>query len=76
MAPVPGVHRRPARLAAILTALAALSALAGCGQSGPLYLPTEPAAAQRASLPQTLRPGPATRTAPQAAPAPSASPRP
>ncbi|MEY4265844.1 MAG: Prokaryotic lipoprotein-attachment site, partial [Pseudomonadota bacterium] len=31
-----------------------MAALAGCGQSGALYLPTEPAAAQRATLPQTL----------------------
>ena len=28
--------------------------LGGCGQSGPLYLPTGPAAAQRATLPQIL----------------------
>ncbi|MBS0494695.1 MAG: lipoprotein [Proteobacteria bacterium] len=35
----------------------ALSAVAlGCGQRGPLYLPTEPAAAQRATLPETLNP--------------------
>ncbi|WP_313300776.1 LPS translocon maturation chaperone LptM [Diaphorobacter sp.] len=27
-----------------------------CGQRGPLYLPTEPAAAQRATLPETLDP--------------------
>ncbi|MBP9148193.1 MAG: lipoprotein [Rhodoferax sp.] len=32
------------------------AALAGCGQTGDLYLPTDPAAAQRASLPQTLLP--------------------
>jgi predicted small lipoprotein YifL len=31
--------------------------LAGCGQKGPLFLPTEPAAANRASLVDTLRPG-------------------
>ncbi|MDM0114448.1 lipoprotein [Variovorax sp. J22R133] len=30
--------------------------LAGCGQRGPLRLPTEPAAANRATLPQTLTP--------------------
>ncbi|WP_231495548.1 LPS translocon maturation chaperone LptM [Hylemonella gracilis] len=30
--------------------------LAGCGQTGVLYLPTEPAAAQRASLPKSLWP--------------------
>jgi len=36
--------------------MVALAALAACGQSGALYLPTEPAAAQRATLPQTLIP--------------------
>ena len=30
--------------------------LAGCGQRGPLYLPTDPAAANRATLPQLLLP--------------------
>ncbi|MDM0038209.1 lipoprotein [Variovorax sp. J22G21] len=38
--------------------LAALGVgLAGCGQRGPLYLPTEPAAANRATLPDLIRPG-------------------
>ena len=32
--------------------------LAGCGQRGPLYLPTGPAAANRATLPQVLLPIP------------------
>lgn len=36
--------------------LAACAAIAGCGQKGPLYLPTEPAAAGRLTLPQTLNP--------------------
>jgi predicted small lipoprotein YifL len=35
---------------------AALAALAGCGQKGPLYLPTDAAAAGRATLPQILLP--------------------
>lgn len=30
--------------------------LPGCGQQGPLYLPTEPAAANRATLPESLMP--------------------
>ena len=30
--------------------------LAGCGQKGELYLPTDPAAANRATLPNLLRP--------------------
>ena len=32
-------------------------ALVGCGQKGPLYLPTEPAAVNRATLPELLLPG-------------------
>jgi predicted small lipoprotein YifL len=32
------------------------SGLTGCGQRGPLYLPTEPAAQDRATLPQILTP--------------------
>ncbi len=34
----------------------ALLGLAGCGQTGQLYLPTEPAAANRATLPESLWP--------------------
>jgi len=34
-----------------------LLVLGGCGQPGALYLPTEAAAARRATLPQTLLPG-------------------
>ncbi|HSV54001.1 MAG TPA: lipoprotein [Burkholderiaceae bacterium] len=39
--------------------------LAACGQKGNLFLPTEPAAVQRATLPESLRPG--TPVAPAAA---------
>ena len=53
-----------------LLALAALAAVVGCGQRGPLYLPTDPAAANRATLPQILNPA-GTSTAPT--PAASAS---
>lgn len=35
---------------------ASAAALAACGQRGPLYLPTDPAASERASLPETLKP--------------------
>jgi predicted small lipoprotein YifL len=31
------------------------ASLGACGQRGPLYLPTAPEAAQRATLPETLR---------------------
>jgi len=39
-----------------LIALVAAGALCGCGQRGPLYLPQDPAAAQRATLPQVMTP--------------------
>ncbi len=50
--------------------------LAGCGQKGPLRLPTEPAAKNRATLPELLIPG--SKTADPAAPAtpPAATPAP
>ncbi|MFM9880558.1 MAG: LPS translocon maturation chaperone LptM [Burkholderiaceae bacterium] len=35
---------------------AGLVGLGGCGQKGPLYLPTAPEAAQRGTLPQVLQP--------------------
>jgi predicted small lipoprotein YifL len=41
-------------LSASAGVLALAAALAGCGQKGPLYLPDTPAAAQRATLPQTV----------------------
>jgi predicted small lipoprotein YifL len=60
--------------------LAAVPVLSACGQKGGLYLPTEPAARGRATLPQTVFPGlrksPAAGAAPAAAPAgaPAAAP--
>lgn len=44
------------RLIALVGAGALAGALCGCGQRGPLYLPQDPAAAQRATLPQVLTP--------------------
>jgi predicted small lipoprotein YifL len=41
-------------------AMGTLMLLSGCGQKGPLYLPTGEAAAARATLPQTLNPVPPT----------------
>lgn len=35
----------------------ALASLAACGQKGDLFLPTDPAATHRATLPQVLIPG-------------------
>lgn len=46
------------------------ASLMACGQKGPLYLPTEPAAANRATLPQTLNPARAASAAASAAKAP------
>jgi len=69
-----------ARVRHLRLALAAvlLATLAGCGQKGPLFLPTNPAAANRATLPQTLSPAspttPTTPASPAAVPAaPAAS---
>ncbi len=70
----------PARLglcrpSAVVAAWAGLTlvglTLAGCGQPGPLYLPTDPAAANRATLPETLKPWRKPDTA-NASPAPAA----
>ncbi|WP_311732852.1 lipoprotein [Variovorax sp. KBW07] len=48
--------------------------LAACGQKGALYLPDDPAAAQRATLPQLLTPGGLKATpSTEAAPAPASS---
>ena len=41
-----------------LAVLAGSALLAGCGQKGPLFLPSGEAAATRATLPQTLNPVP------------------
>ncbi|MBX3658335.1 MAG: lipoprotein [Ramlibacter sp.] len=41
----------------------------GCGQKGPLYLPTDAAAARRATLPETLTPGSVSATPVPATPA-------
>ncbi len=49
---------------------------AGCGQRGPLYMPTEPAATNRATLPDLLLPGsskPNDTAAPTSASAPAGS---
>ncbi|MBK0394675.1 LPS translocon maturation chaperone LptM [Ramlibacter algicola] len=47
-----------------LGAAALIAMLAACGQRGPLYLPTEAAAADRATLPQVLLPTTRTQPAP------------
>jgi predicted small lipoprotein YifL len=54
-----------------LLAAGALTLVAGCGQKGPLFLPTGEAAAGRATLPETLNPtnptGSGTATVPSGA---------
>ena len=51
---------------ALVLVVGMASGLSGCGQRGPLYLPTEPAAQDRATLPQILTPGlPGRKTDPQ-----------
>ena len=47
------VHRILVRAIALASCTAALAA---CGQRGPLYLPTDAAAKNRATLPQTVTP--------------------
>ena len=63
----------PTRL--IVTALAA-AALNACGQKGPLFIPSTPAAAQRATLPQTVFGGTAAPAAAPASATPAAVPPP
>jgi predicted small lipoprotein YifL len=48
-----------ARAIALVMAFGSAALLAGCGQKGPLYLPSGEAAAGRVSLPQSLNPIPA-----------------
>jgi len=64
----------PARAVLMVSLAVAAAGLSACGQRGPLFLPTDPAAAQRATLPQLLTPGgprPASET--EAAPKPAAA---
>jgi predicted small lipoprotein YifL len=59
----------------LLLALCGVAALAGCGQRGPLFLPTGEAAANRATLPETLNPARAA-SAPDRTGAATPAPRP
>jgi predicted small lipoprotein YifL len=64
-----------APFARLALALCATGALAGCGQKGPLFLPTGEAAAGRATLPQTLNPA-APASAPSTTGTATPAPRP
>ncbi|WP_080898268.1 LPS translocon maturation chaperone LptM [Variovorax paradoxus] len=52
---------------------AAAAGLAACGQRGALYLPNDPAAVQRATLPQLITPGGSGASSNEAAPKPAAA---
>ncbi|MCZ8220125.1 MAG: lipoprotein [Acidovorax sp.] len=67
--------KAPQILVRTLVLAASAAALFGCGQRGPLYLPTGPAAGQRATLPETLTPGSSAGSSAGAtqAPTPAAS---
>ncbi|MDQ0587394.1 LPS translocon maturation chaperone LptM [Variovorax paradoxus] len=61
------------RAALMVCLAAAAGGLAACGQRGPLSLPTDPAAANRATLPQLLTPGGPRASDAEAAPQPAAA---
>jgi predicted small lipoprotein YifL len=54
--PASSLRRVFAPVALVVIGLSGSLLLAGCGQTGALYLPTDPAATQRASLPKSLWP--------------------
>ena len=66
---------QPPPFARIAVAALAATLLGACGQKGPLFIPHTPAAAQRATLPQTVFGGSAPPAAP-ASRAPAAAPPP
>ncbi|MGE8201457.1 MAG: LPS translocon maturation chaperone LptM [Variovorax sp.] len=65
-----------ARAALMVCLVAGTTALVACGQRGALYLPTDPAAAGRATLPQLMTPESlrsSSSISSEAAPAPAAA---
>jgi len=65
-----------ARAALMVCLVAGTTALVACGQRGALYLPTDPAAAGRATLPQLMTPETlrsSSSISSEAAPAPAAA---
>ncbi len=66
----------PPPLARIAMAVLAAAALGACGQKGQLFIPRTPAAAQRATLPQTVFGGAAAAPTAPASRAPAAVPPP
>jgi predicted small lipoprotein YifL len=63
-------YRATHKGAIVISLVMAFMALSACGQRGSLYLPTEPAARNRATLPQVLLPLPRS-AAPDASAAPT-----
>jgi len=62
-------------IALVVLGAVTLLGASGCGQTGALYLPSDPAAAQRATLPEILTPGlPAPKQESPASPANSSRP--
>ena len=59
-------------LGRLALAASVVAALAGCGQKGRLFIPTDPAAQSRATLIETIRPAAATPPASPASAAPKA----
>ena len=58
-----------APLRRLALAASVVAVMAACGQKGPLFVPTEPAAQNRATLSETIRPAAATLpTSPASAP--------
>ena len=70
------MSRPTALLARLIVTALATAALSACGQKGPLFIPSTPAAAQRATLPQTVFDGTAAPAAAPASAAPAAVPPP
>ncbi|MBV8247558.1 MAG: lipoprotein [Comamonas sp.] len=64
------------RCIALAACAASLAALSACGQKGPLFLPTDPAAQGRATLPEALGISSRSSDAPAAAAKPAPQPLP
>jgi predicted small lipoprotein YifL len=57
-----------ASLRRVALAASVVAMLAACGQKGPLFLPTDPAAQGRATLTETIRPAAKAPASPASAP--------
>ena len=57
-----------APLRSLVLAASVVALLAACGQKGPLFIPTEPAAQNRATLSDTIRPAARPAASPASVP--------